>query len=128
MSREVFTKLLVMASSTQGLSANTPGPQRLTVEGLLGNRAVLLQEPDVHLGERGQGLRKAEKLLYDCITRSMKTWKTEAAPLLATHCAYLSPERGYSHSFRCLFPARPGLSRGKLESYRGCSKDISLSN
>lgn len=99
------------------------------MERLLGNRAALLQEPDVHLGERGQGLRKAEeKLLCDCITRSMKTWKAEAAPLLATHCAYLSPERGYSHSFRCLFPARPGLSRGKLESYRGCSKDISLSN
>lgn len=95
------------------------------MEGLLGNRAALLQKPDVRLGERGQGLRKAEeKPLCDCITRSMKTWKAEAAPLLATHCAYLSPERGY----RCLFPARPGLSRGKLESYRGCSKDISLSN
>lgn len=95
--------------------------------GLLGNRAALLQEPDVHLGERGQSLRKAEeKLLCDSITRSMKTWKAEAAPLLATHCAYLSPERGYSHSFRCLFPARPGLSRGKLENYRGCSKDMSV--
>lgn len=99
------------------------------MEGLLGNRAALLQEPDVRLGEGGQGLRKAEeKLLCDCITRSMKIWKAEAASLLATHCAYLSPERGYSHSFRCLFPARPGLSRGKLESYHGCSKDISLSN